>query len=85
MHLPSRKSSKGNRILWGDYYIRIGVTPDSNNAVVMQVEHRAIRDMNIALNLIDQLAKKIVTENLQVQLDCRSRLFHARTFNVFIL
>eukprot|EP00944_MAST-04C_sp_MAST-4C-sp1_P013948 g13948.t1 len=63
-HLRREKVVKGIEYLWGDYYIRIGVTPDSNNAVIMQVEHRAIRDMNIALDLIDQLAKKIVTEDL---------------------
>ena len=63
-HLRREKVVKGIEYLWGDYYIRVGVTPDSNNAVIMQIEHRALRDMNIALDLIDQLAKKIVKEDV---------------------
>ena len=64
-HLRREKVVKGIEYLWGDYYIRTGVTPDSNNVVVVQIEHRAIEDVNIALPLIDQLAKKLVTEDLQ--------------------
>ena len=63
-HLRREKVVKGIEYLWGDYYIRVGVTPDSNNAVIMQIEHRALRDMNVALDLIDQLAKKIVKEDV---------------------
>ena len=60
-HLRREKVIKGIEYMWEDYFIRIGLALDINNAMIVEIEHRALSDPNIALELINQLAKQLIT------------------------
>ena len=60
-HLRREKVIKGIEYMWEDYFIRIGLALDTNNAMIVEIEHRALSDPNIALELINQLAKQLIT------------------------
>jgi hypothetical protein len=63
-HLRREKKIDGFEYMWQDYYVRIGLPPDTKDAIIVEIEHRALSDVKIALGLINNLAEKLITNSI---------------------